>query len=156
MSAFLLLAVSVLAATSTSIPKRSILKRSATLSAGGPGPATNYDTTPAPGACGWQNTNWDYVVALNPSEFQHAFCGKLVEITVPTTGTVVRAMVADLCGAGGTCGLQFGIDTSNVAFRDLGGDIAGDMGSTSGFGNVPVTWVIYDEDFGALLLRSAH
>jgi expansin (peptidoglycan-binding protein) len=52
------------------------------------------------GACGWTNTDSDFIVALNQAQYEAnngANCGQGLKITNPATGKTAIAAVADMC-----------------------------------------------------------
>ncbi|WVF69107.1 hypothetical protein IAT40_003881 [Kwoniella sp. CBS 6097] len=59
------------------------------------GTATYYDA--GLGACGWTNSNSDYVVAVNSAQFDQGNCGKQIWIYNGATGKTVSAQAADEC-----------------------------------------------------------
>jgi expansin (peptidoglycan-binding protein) len=74
------------------------------------GDITYYE--PGLGACGWTNSDSEYVVALSPSQYGGS-CGKMISIA--KDGKTVQAKVVDLC-PGCASGA---IDVSSTAFRAL-------------------------------------
>ncbi|KAJ3576100.1 hypothetical protein NP233_g653 [Leucocoprinus birnbaumii] len=91
--------------------------------------ATNGDATyffPGLGACGLFNTNNDFIVALNPTDYNGgAACGR--NIRVNYQGRSVTVTVRDLCPG---CG-PGGVDLSPAAFQQLA-DLS--------VGRIPVEW----------------
>ncbi|KAF8310653.1 barwin-like endoglucanase, partial [Clavulina sp. PMI_390] len=47
------------------------------------------------GACGWTNSNSDYIVAMSASRYTSSVCGKMVSITA--NGKTHTAEVVDEC-----------------------------------------------------------
>ncbi|KAF9447024.1 hypothetical protein P691DRAFT_776411 [Macrolepiota fuliginosa MF-IS2] len=91
--------------------------------------ANNGDATwffPGLGSCGIQNTQADFIVALNPNDFGgKAACGR--NIRVNFQGRSVNVQVVDLCPG---CG-PGGVDLSPAAFQQL---------ADLGVGRIPVEW----------------
>ncbi|WVQ84225.1 hypothetical protein IAT38_006376 [Cryptococcus sp. DSM 104549] len=64
------------------------------------GRATFYTVDGSTGACGWDNTDSDYVVALNRPQYKAnsgTNCGQWVVITNTQNGRTANAYVADEC-----------------------------------------------------------
>ncbi|KAI3325943.1 RlpA-like double-psi beta-barrel-protein domain-containing protein-containing protein [Xylariaceae sp. AK1471] len=106
----ILVAIGVVAGSAFAAPRYSngtnIAERSASLT----GDITYYE--PGLGACGWTNSDSEYVVALSPSQYS-GNCGKTITIT--KDGKKVGAKVVDLC-PGCASGA---IDVSSTTFKQL-------------------------------------
>ncbi|WVR06669.1 hypothetical protein IAU60_003701 [Kwoniella sp. DSM 27419] len=59
------------------------------------GQATYYDA--GLGACGWTNSNDDFVVAVNSAQYQGGNCGKQIWVWNPSTSTIAFPTIADEC-----------------------------------------------------------
>ncbi|KAK1925923.1 RlpA-like double-psi beta-barrel-protein domain-containing protein-containing protein, partial [Papiliotrema laurentii] len=49
------------------------------------------------GACGWTNSDSEYVVAMNAPQYSSGTCGQNIQITNPSTGKTQTAKIVDLC-----------------------------------------------------------
>ncbi|KAF5352820.1 hypothetical protein D9756_006164 [Leucocoprinus leucothites] len=91
--------------------------------------AINGDATwffPGLGSCGETNTQFDFIAALNPTDFNnHAACGRNARVNYQGRSVTVR--IVDLCPG---CG-PGGIDLSPAAFQQL---------ADPGLGRIPVEW----------------
>lgn len=82
------------------------------------------------GACGWESSGSDWIVALTPSMYDNGSnCGKTVKVTNKNTGTTHKATVVDECP---TCESTGSLDMSEGFFKALGG--------TTDEGVFPITW----------------
>ncbi|KAE8542096.1 hypothetical protein D1P53_001577 [Cryptococcus gattii VGV] len=64
------------------------------------GQATYYSPSVGTGACGWQNTDQELVVALNAPQWDSTAnhgCGQMVTITNSQNGQQQQAKIVDMC-----------------------------------------------------------